>query len=72
MTKDTKTEHADRSVGGPGSSKQNADKPETHHHDAKEKHQQKGRNGTGDHQGTPDGGERPSGRHGPEAPHHPK
>ncbi len=34
MTEKTKTEHADRTVGGPGSSHQNADKPETHHHRA--------------------------------------
>ena len=31
MTEKTKTEHADRTVGGPCSSHQNADKPETHH-----------------------------------------
>ncbi len=72
MTDNTKTEHADRAVGGPGSSKQNADKPETHHHNARERQQQKGRNDSGDHQGPPDGGTRPDGRHGPEAPRHPK
>lgn len=29
-----KAEHADRTVGGPGSSHQNQDKPETHRHKA--------------------------------------
>ena len=37
MTDKTKTEHADRTVGGPGSSHQNADKPETHHHRERER-----------------------------------
>ena len=72
MTDKTKTEHADRTVGGPGSSHQDAGKPETHHHRARERDQQKGSSGSGEHQGKPDGGERPSGRHGPEAPRHPK
>ena len=31
MTENTKTEHADRTVGGPGSSHQDTEKPETHH-----------------------------------------
>lgn len=72
MTEKTKTEHADRTVGGPGSSHQNADEPETHHHNARERQQQKGSNNSGDHQDASDGGERASGRHGPEAPRHPK
>ena len=72
MTENTKTEHADRTVGGPGSSHQNADKPDTHHHKARERDQQKGSNDAGAHQGLSDGGIRPSGRQGPEAPRHPK
>lgn len=63
MTENAKTEHADRTVGGPGSSHQNADKPETHPHRERERDQQKGRNNAGGH---------PSGHHGPEAPRHPK
>ncbi len=72
MTDKTKTEHADRTVGGPGSSQQNAAKSETHHHNPRERQQQKGSNDSGDHQGPSDGGIRPDGRHGPEAPRHPK
>ncbi len=72
MTEQTKTEHADRAVGGPGSSHQNAEKPETHHHRPRERQQQKGSNDAGDHQGPPDGGTCPSGRHDPEAPRHPE
>ena len=72
MAEHTKTEHADRTVGGPGSSHQNADKPETHHHNPRERSQQKGKDGAGEHQDKDDGGVRPSGRHGPEAPRHPK
>jgi hypothetical protein len=35
-----KAEHADRTVGGPGSSHQNADKPETHtHHEGDREHE---------------------------------
>ncbi len=71
MADTIKTEHADRAVGGPGSSHQNADKPETLHHRDRERDQQKGANGAGEHQGPPDGGLRPSGRHDPKAPRHP-
>ena len=72
MTENTMSELAERTVGGPGRSHQNADKPDTHHHKARERDQQKGSNDAGAHQGLSDGGIRPSGRHGPEAPRHPK